>query len=75
MSGFGGCLPGYVGGVSSPSVYQGPVDPDGTAHPVPEPTSTGAGHARTQAELLEEELQQENAGTALDQPSDASGGE
>jgi hypothetical protein len=36
---------------------------------------TGETHARTQTEQANEELQEENAETALDQPSDGSGGE
>jgi hypothetical protein len=36
---------------------------------------TGKIHARTQTEQANEELQEENAETALDQPSDGSGGE
>jgi len=40
-----------------------------------EPTADGEIHARTQAEQVNEELQEENAETALDQPSDGSGGE
>lgn len=42
---------------------------------IPEPTADGEIHARSQAEQLNEEIQEENAETALDQPSDASGGE
>ena len=38
---------------------------------MPEPTSDGHIHARTQAEQANEELQEENAETALDQPSDS----
>ncbi len=41
----------------------------------PEPTADGEIHARTQTEQVNEELQEENAETALDQPSDGSGGE
>ncbi len=37
--------------------------------------SDGEIHARTQTEQANEELQEENAETALDQPSDGSGGE
>lgn len=47
-----------------------PAPPSGT-----EPTADGEIHARTQAEQVNEEIQQENAETALDQPSDGSGGE
>ena len=45
------------------------------ASPSPEPTADGEIHARTQTEQANEELQEENAETALDQPSDGSGGE
>ena len=41
----------------------------------PFPGPDGQIHARTQAEQANEELQEENAETALDQPSDGSGGE
>jgi hypothetical protein len=41
----------------------------------PEPTADGEIHARTQTEQVNEELQEENAETSLDQPSDGSGGE
>jgi hypothetical protein len=40
-----------------------------------DPTSDGETHPRTQTEQVNEELQEENAETALDQPSDGSGGE
>jgi hypothetical protein len=43
--------------------------------PAPFPGPDGEIHARTQAEQANEELQEENAETALDQPSDGSGGE
>jgi hypothetical protein len=39
--------------------------------PTPEPTADGHIHARTQAEQVNEELQEENAESALDQPSDS----
>jgi hypothetical protein len=41
----------------------------------PEPTADGTIHATTQADQVNEEMQEENAETALDQPSDGSGGE
>ena len=47
----------------------------GDESPSPEPMSDGEIHARTQTEQMNEELQEENAETALDQPSDSSGGE
>ena len=37
----------------------------------PEPTSDPQMHPRTQTDQVNEELQRENAGTSLDQPSDA----
>jgi hypothetical protein len=43
--------------------------------PTPEATADGEIHARTQAEQVNEEMQEENAESALDQPSDGSGGE
>jgi hypothetical protein len=46
-------------------------DGDGASYPAPD----GEIHARTQTEQANEELQEENAETALDQPSDGSGGE
>ncbi len=58
-----------------------PRHPEPEAHPhvesqgSPEPTSDGEIHARTQTEQVNEELQEENAESALDQPSDGSGGE
>ncbi len=45
----------------------------GTDSPTPEPTADGEIHARTQADQVNEQLQEENAETALDQPSDGSG--
>jgi hypothetical protein len=41
----------------------------------PAPGPDGEIHARTQVEQANEELQEENAETALDQPSDGSGSE
>jgi hypothetical protein len=40
-----------------------------------DPGPDGEIHARTQTDQVNEELQQENAASALDQPSDGSGGE
>jgi hypothetical protein len=52
--------------------------PDGPqtvpAPPEPQPGPEGVA-PDSQADQLNEELQTENAGTSLDQPSDASGGE
>jgi hypothetical protein len=69
----------------------GPVEPDTQPEPPvhagtaadgptladsqPEPTADGSIHATTQADQVNEELQEENAESALDQPSDGSGGE
>ena len=60
-----------------------PPDGPATIPPPPEPGPAPANaeppdgeiHARTQTEQANEELQRENAETALDQPSDGSGGE
>jgi hypothetical protein len=41
----------------------------------PEPTADGHVSATSQTEQVNEELQEENAETSLDQPSDGSGGE
>ena len=40
-----------------------------------DPGPDGEIHARTQTDQVNEELQQENAASALDQPSDGSGSE
>jgi hypothetical protein len=40
-----------------------------------DPGPDGEIHARTQTDQVNEELQEENAASALDQPSDGSGGE
>jgi hypothetical protein len=40
-----------------------------------QPTADGQIHARTQTEQVNEELQEENAETSMDQPSDGSGSE
>jgi hypothetical protein len=65
---------------SEPALHAG--DPDSApdtdpsrSHPEPEPTATGEIHAQTQTDQVNEELQEENAETSLDQPSDGSGGE
>jgi hypothetical protein len=69
-------------GITTPGGPQDPPrHPEPEAHPhvesqgSPEPTSDGEIHARTQTEQVNEELQEENAESALDQPSDGSGGE
>ena len=65
------------------------TEPEGEAHaistegdrsiPEPasetEPTADGEIHAQTQTDQANEELQEENAESSLDQPSDGSGGE
>ncbi|HYO39423.1 MAG TPA: hypothetical protein VER39_07190 [Nocardioidaceae bacterium] len=48
------------------------TNPHGIA---PEPTADGEISAATQTDQANEELQEENAETSLDQPSDGSGGE
>ena len=72
------------GGPEQPSTAPEPEvhpssTPDGPqtipASPAPEPTADGEIHARTQAEQVNEEIQEENAETVLDQPSDGSGSE
>ena len=57
-----------AGGTPDPEQATRPEDPQ------PEPPD-GTVHARTQTDQVNEELQEENAETALDQPSDGSGGE
>ena len=68
---------------------QNRTEPEAEAHPTSsegdrsapapasatEPTADGEIHARTQTDQVNEELQEENAESALDQPSDGSGGE
>jgi hypothetical protein len=78
----GGSTPG---GPDEPSTDPEPeVHPSSTAEgsqtiPVPasgsEPTADGEIHARSQTEQVNEELQEENAETSMDQPSDGSGSE
>jgi hypothetical protein len=78
------------GGPGSPSEPDGPGNPEPEVHPsstpdgpqtipVPpsrqEPTADGEIHAESQTDLVNEQLQEENAETSLDQPSDGSGGE
>jgi hypothetical protein len=60
------------GGPRQPDTHPEPeahpdVDSDGSQ--MPEPTADGDIHARSQAEQANEELQEENAETSLDQPS------
>ncbi len=71
---------GTPGGTAEPAQHPpAPVharrDTGRDAGTAPEPTADGEIHARTQTEQVNEELQEENAETALDQPSDGSGGE
>jgi len=78
------------GGPEQPNTAPGPDQAEPEVHPsstpdgpqtipVPasqrEPTADGEIHASSQTELVNEELQEENAETSLDQPSDGSGGE
>ena len=67
-------------GAPEPQVHpssppDGPATIPAPSSPEPAPGPDGEIHARTQAEQLNEEMQEENAETALDQPSDGSGGE
>jgi hypothetical protein len=57
------------------STPDGPQSVPSPPETQPAPGPDGEVHARTQAEQANEELQEENAETALDQPSDGSGGE
>src|SRR3954453_15631412 len=56
-----------------PSTIPAPSVPQ--TQPGPDSGPTGEIHARSQTELVNEELQEENAETSLDQPSDAAGNE
>jgi hypothetical protein len=56
-----------------PSTIPAPSVPQ--TEPGPDSGADGEIHARTQAEQVNEEMQEENAETSLDQPSDASGNE
>ncbi len=61
------------GGPRHPDTHPEPETHPGNVEehsPTPEATSDGEIHARTQAEQANEELQEENAETSLDQPSD-----
>jgi hypothetical protein len=63
--------------VSAPE-QDAPTGPRGTAGPdapLREPTADSPIRGTSQADTVNEELQVENAETALDQPSDGSGGE
>lgn len=61
--------------MSDSAQQDGPTGPAAPDSPSPEPTADGEIHAQTQAEQANEEMQEENAESALDQPSDGSGGE
>jgi hypothetical protein len=76
----GPTTPGGPGGPGPEPEVHPSSPPDGPATiPPPEtqpaPGPTGEIHARSQTEQANEELQEENAETSLDQPSDGSGGE
>jgi hypothetical protein len=62
-----------------PEVHPSSTSDGPQSIPVPasgsEPTADGEIHARTQTEQVNEELQEENAETSMDQPSDGSGSE
>ena len=72
----GPTTPGEAGG-SAPETeaHPGTAEDDSASDVTPEPTADGTVHATSQADQVNEELQEENAETALDQPSDGSGGE
>jgi hypothetical protein len=77
----GSATPGEAEPATAPEPEVHPSStPDGPQTiPVPpsqsEPSADGEIHARTQTEQVNEELQEENAESSLDQPSDGSGGE
>ncbi len=74
----GDATPGPAEAASQPEppVRAGTADDQPSpADSQPEPTADGTIHATTQADQVNEEMQEENAETALDQPSDGSGGE
>jgi hypothetical protein len=72
----GSASPGRAGGAApEPEVHAGTAADESSSDVTPEPTADGTVHATSQADQVNEELQEENAETALDQPSDGSGGE
>ena len=72
----GPITPGGAGGSApEPEAHPGVAADDSSSDVTPEPTADGAAHPASQAEQVNEQLQEENAETALDQPSDGSGGE
>ena len=66
---------GEAGGSSPEGAVHPDTSEDDSSDVTPEPTADGTVHATSQADQVNEELQGENAETALDQPSDGSGGE
>ena len=71
----GSATPGEAGGSApEPEAHAGTAADD-SSDVTPEPTADGTVHATSQADQVNEEMQEENAETALDQPSDGSGGE
>lgn len=66
---------GYVDQMSDSPGQQDDAPTGSTPSSNTEPTADGEIHARTQTEQVNEEIQKENAQSALDQPSDGSGGE
>ena len=56
-------------------MHPGTAEDHPSSDVTPEPTADGTVHATSQADQVNEEMQEENAETALDQPSDGSGGE
>lgn len=72
----GSVTPGAAGGSDpEPAAHPGTAADDSSSDVTPEPTADGSVHATSQADQVNEEMQEENAETALDQPSDGSGGE
>ena len=56
-------------------MHPGTAEDHPSSDVTPEPTADGTVHAASQADQVNEEMQEENAETALYQPSDGSGGE
>lgn len=78
----GGSAPGGPDGPPAgpePEIHPGNTEDESPSIPGPasssEPTADGEIHATTQTEQVNEELQEENAETSMDQPSDGSGSE
>jgi hypothetical protein len=71
----GPTTPGEAGGSApEPEAHAGTAE-DSSSDVTPSPTADGTVHAASQTDQVNEELQEENAETSLDQPSDGSGGE